>query len=230
MDRAFASGTAGTPPAAPASPSIGYPTPGNPSSGVPATKPGAHWYHMITEEIRAVIVAAGLVPDHEDLTQLKDALDALYLPSSTSGYMLVRDEKSSGRSGGSTSVGANVRTLNTVVSNNIAGASLASNQVTLPAGTYRISADPSVLTSNIHRAYLYNVTDSAVAILGKSANGTDTAASEGIDSISTIRGRITIASPKVFEVRHYTNQAGNFGAAVSNSGVEVYTTLEIIKE
>lgn len=74
MDRAFASGASGTPPTAPASPSIGYPTNGNAGTGTPATKPGEYWYHMITEEMRAVIAAAGLTPSQSNLTQLLQAL------------------------------------------------------------------------------------------------------------------------------------------------------------
>lgn len=76
MDRAFSSGALGTPPSAPASPSIGYPTSGNAGSGTPPTKPGAYWYHMVTEEIRGVLVAAGLTPDQGDVTQLLQALRA----------------------------------------------------------------------------------------------------------------------------------------------------------
>lgn len=76
MDRAFLSGAAGSAPTAPASPSIGYATGGNPSTGTPATKPGPWWYHMITEELRAVIAAGGLTPSQSDITQLLQALPA----------------------------------------------------------------------------------------------------------------------------------------------------------
>lgn len=79
MDRIFESGAAGSPPSAPASPSSGYPTAGNPQTATPATKPGPWWYHQITEELRAVIVAAGLTPDHTDINQLLDALTLLGL-------------------------------------------------------------------------------------------------------------------------------------------------------
>ena len=78
MDRIYASGAAGTPPSVPASPSSGYPTAGNPGAGTPATKPGPYWYHMITEEMMQVIIAAGITPAPGTLTQLKQALDALY--------------------------------------------------------------------------------------------------------------------------------------------------------
>lgn len=76
MDRAFSSGSSASPPAAPASPSIGYPTSGNSGTGTPATKPGPYWYHMITEELRGIIAAAGLTPTQADVTQLLQALRA----------------------------------------------------------------------------------------------------------------------------------------------------------
>lgn len=77
MDRAYLSGAAGTPPDAPAVPSVGYPQPSNPGLGVQATKPGKYWYYMITEEIRAVVAAAGITPDQGDVTQLAQAIAEL---------------------------------------------------------------------------------------------------------------------------------------------------------
>lgn len=77
MDRVFESGAAGSPPSAPASPSTGYPTAGNPQTAIPATKPGPWWYHMITEELRALIAAAGLTPSHTNLTQVRDAIQSM---------------------------------------------------------------------------------------------------------------------------------------------------------
>lgn len=76
MDRVFESGAVVVPPSAPVSPSTGYPTNGNPIGGVPATKPGEYWFHMITEELRAVIAAAALTPAHGTLNQLLQALPA----------------------------------------------------------------------------------------------------------------------------------------------------------
>lgn len=74
MDRAFQSGASASPPTPPASPSIGHPTGGNPATGTPPTTPGDYWFHMITEEIRALIVAAGLTPSYTDIGQLLQAL------------------------------------------------------------------------------------------------------------------------------------------------------------
>lgn len=77
MDRVFATGATGAPPAAPATPSSGYPTAGDPQAGTPATKPGPYWFYQITEELRAVIVAAGLAPSHLAVNQLSLAIQAL---------------------------------------------------------------------------------------------------------------------------------------------------------
>lgn len=85
MDRAYASGAAGIPPAPPAVPSIGYPQTANPGLGVPATKPGAYWYHMVTEELSAVVEAAGLTPDPLALNQLSMAMQAAGYRASAAG-------------------------------------------------------------------------------------------------------------------------------------------------
>jgi hypothetical protein len=74
MDRVWKSGASGTPPVHTENASSGYPTAGNPGTGTPATKPGPWWYHMITEEIRAVIADAGLTPDKAQTNQLLAAI------------------------------------------------------------------------------------------------------------------------------------------------------------
>ena len=73
-NRKWESGASATPPAAPGSPSTGYPTEGDPLAVIPPTNPGAFWFHAIGEEIRAVIVDAGLTPALGTLTQLRDAI------------------------------------------------------------------------------------------------------------------------------------------------------------
>lgn len=73
-NRSFESGAAASPPAAPASPSVGHPTAGDPQAAVPATKPGPYWFYQLGEELRAVLTAAGITPDKGTLTQLLTAL------------------------------------------------------------------------------------------------------------------------------------------------------------
>lgn len=64
-------------PVAPAAPANPYFTGGNPGGGVAATTPGEWWFHMMTEELRNAIVAAGLTPDHTVLNQLATAIGLL---------------------------------------------------------------------------------------------------------------------------------------------------------
>lgn len=73
-NRVWASGAAASPPTAPAAPSVGYPTAGDPLIALPATKGGAYWFHQLGEELRAIQTAAGITPDEANLTQLLSAL------------------------------------------------------------------------------------------------------------------------------------------------------------
>lgn len=90
MDRTYEAGAAANPPSPPATPSTGYPFNGDPATGQAATQPGAWWFHMITEEIRGVIAAAGITPDHTQVNQLLAALQAgfgLGLSKTNAGYV-----------------------------------------------------------------------------------------------------------------------------------------------
>ena len=115
----------------------------------------------------------------------------------------VRDEKANGTAGGTNIAGVNIRDLNTIKTNEITGASVSSNQITLPAGTYYIDGSAPTYRTGYGHVYLYNVTDSANEIYGYNdyANPTDGA------SRSHVIGRFTIASQKVFELRHYAHTA-----------------------
>ncbi len=144
-------------------------------------------------------------------------------------YMFVQDQKTSGTQGGSSSSGVNIRVLNTVVVNTISGASLASNQVTLPAGTYRIAAVAPAVRPNNERLYVYNTSTSATVLLGTSLRSSS-ADTEGFNT--TVSGQITLGSTGVLELRHYI--AGAFatlglGDAVSDGQTEVYASMEITK-
>jgi len=75
-NRKWQSAAAGSPPSVPGSPSSGFPTNGNPGTSTPATIPGDWWFHQIGEELRSVIVAAGLTPTHSAVNQLLAALSA----------------------------------------------------------------------------------------------------------------------------------------------------------
>tara|TARA_R100000329_G_C7566999_1_gene200602 strand:+ start:32 stop:604 length:573 start_codon:yes stop_codon:yes gene_type:complete len=118
----------------------------------------------------------------------------------------VRDEKGTLVHGGSAGANTdNIRVLNTVKTNEITGASLSSNQITLPAGTYFCEAFANGCMVDHHRAFLYNVTDSSVELIGQQYYAT--AFSNLGDNTSMIFGRFTISAQKVFELRHRTQSA-----------------------
>jgi len=143
----------------------------------------------------------------------------------------VRDEKSATTNGGDAAAGTdNIRVLNTVVTNEITGASLASNRITLPAGTYYCDATAPVFSVNMHRAFLYNVTDSSVTLLGIPQYATSFSALGGNNSV--VMGRFTISGEKVFEIRHRTESAkatNGLGNDMNDGRLSIYTTVVIRK-
>jgi hypothetical protein len=139
----------------------------------------------------------------------------------------VRDEKTAGTSGGTFTTGAwRTRDLNTEITNEITGASLASNQITLPAGTYFIQARVPTQATNNTVSKLRNITAGSDVIIGSSGLAMWNAA---VEWNSWIVGRFTIAGETVFEIQHNCSYTGTFGTA-SNLGVtEVYTEVQIWK-
>ena len=142
----------------------------------------------------------------------------------------VRDEKASGISGGASVAGTQIRTLNTVKTNTIPGASLASNQITLPAGTYIITATVQNYRADCHRIFFYNVSSGTYAIIGMSRYN---AIADNMSVESTLMGVITIASTSVFDLREYrltgSADTNSLGLAVNMGQIEVYADVFIEK-
>lgn len=151
-------------------------------------------------------------------------------PAWTSPLILhVQDQKAQNTAGGNFATGAwRTRDLTTALVNNIAGASLATNAITLPAGTYWCDASAPGYAVNSHQARLYQTSGTPALIL----NGT-TERSEGVTGTTTrsvVRGQFTLASQQTLELQHScsnTNGAG-FGLA-ANQGPEVYSDVLITR-
>jgi len=145
-------------------------------------------------------------------------------------YAIVKDEKANGSQSGTFTSGAWRTRVFSDIDTNIDGVSLSSNQITLPAGTYKINAKAAGYKVGTHRAKLVNVTDTADVILGSIG----TAHSDGMTIYSFVEGVFTITAGKVFELQHrcYTTQTNNgFGGpgALFGTDVEIYAQVEIIK-
>ena len=155
-----------TPPDAPVSPSNGYPSNGNPSSGQSATQPGAHWFYKIGEELRNLIVNAGLIPADGDLTQLYQAVKGLI----SSGGAI----KSPVR----VATTANIATLS-------GGAPSTLDGIALAAGDRILVKDQTTASQN----GLY-----VVATLGTGSNGTWTRATDSDVSSEIVAGMLVVVA------------------------------------
>jgi hypothetical protein len=139
----------------------------------------------------------------------------------------VRDEKPAGTAAGAFTMGAfRTRTLNTVMTNEISGASLASNQITLPSGTYYIDANAPATNVNSHKSKLRNITDSSDTIIGTTEMALDPGS---VCTRSIVAGRFTITAQKVFSVQHRCTVDGQFGTLADVGVVEVYAEAMIWK-
>ena len=143
----------------------------------------------------------------------------------------VRDEKTAGTGGGTFTSGAwRTRDLQTVKTNEIAGASLAANQIVLPAGTYFFQARCPAWACDNHVARLYNITDAADIMIG---SGNWENSGTGSQGWCVVQGRFTLASPKTIELQHRTDTTvatnGLGHAAGIDSKNEVYSEILIWK-
>lgn len=147
-----------------------------------------------------------------------------------SALLHVRDEKASGTDGGTFTSGSfQTRTLNTVMTNEISGASLTSNQIILPSGTYYIDATAEAFRVESHRLKLRNITDSSDVLIGTSNYA---AGGNNVGNNSNVTGRFTISAQKTFEIQHRcgsTITGNGLGAPSGFSIVEVFTNVQIWK-
>lgn len=141
----------------------------------------------------------------------------------------IREEQPSGTNAGTSVAGTQTRVLNTIKKNTITGASLSSNQITLPAGEYDIISRAPSSTASFHKISFYNITDAVPIIIGSNAFASSGTSSQ---TDSKLIGSITVPSIKVFELRHYIDTAVSstgLGRAVTSGDVEVYTEIFIKK-
>lgn len=142
----------------------------------------------------------------------------------------VRDEEASGTAGGDFNSGAwRTRTLNTEKTNQIAGASLSANQITLPAGTYWLYATAPGTYVDAHKLKVANITDVSDLLVGNGSFNPSTFAQIQTSYVS-VMGLFTLAAQKVIALQHrcQTTRAGNgFGNSTSFGVVEVYAEVMI---
>lgn len=143
---------------------------------------------------------------------------------------IAENNQSSGTDGATlTSDADTVRALNTLVYNRNTMASLSSNRLTLPAGTWRIDWEAMVggdADNGSHQSFLYNQSDSSEVKRGTSGEYNSTSG-EAKNISSCGCAVVTIAGPKAFEIRHRSSYGGGTmrQGESSSFGTEVYTRV-----
>ena len=114
-----------------------------------------------------------------------------------------------------------LRSINTTGLNTIGGASLASSQIVLPAGTYEADIvtvfNDTNTSSDGRKARLRNITDAATALV--SLQGYQGGAFN--DNI-LLKGLFTITATKTFQIQNWAANGYAGGVAASSGEVELY--------
>lgn len=147
-------------------------------------------------------------------------------------YILIQDQKATNTDGGDFNAGAwRTRDLNTEVSDAGGHASVASNQITLAAGTYRCRISAPAYQVGRHQTRLRDITNTATLLMGSCGYSV---ASGGNQTHSFIAGRFTLAGTTILEVQHQgeNTQASSvgFGVASHFGDYELFTSAEFEKE
>lgn len=127
------------------------------------------------------------------------------------------------------------RELNTVLINTIPGASLASDQITLPAGTYKVSAVSPSYSSGEQaiRARIYDATAAAALVSGpNSAARYDTGTGSPYPFQSwlnpTVQGYFTLTAAHTVELQtHSISPVGSYDKRVNSGDPEIYNDVLI---
>ena len=109
---------------------------------------------------------------------------------------------------------------------------MASNQITLPTGTYYVEASAPARNCDQHKVFIYNASDTADILVGHSEYRSAATAPGDAHSRSHVSGRFTLAAEKDIELRHYIVAAkavNGLGQATTTGQVEVYSDILIWK-
>ena len=142
---------------------------------------------------------------------------------------IFNETQSSGTNGGTATSGSWFkRVLNTTVVNNIVGCSIASSVITLPAGTYCVTALAPNYKTDKSQFRLQNTTDATTIIYGTS-NIAPAGANTGMTG--TVQAYFTLAAQKDIELQNRVESTfATFGLGIAASfGGEVYATIQIEK-
>lgn len=146
-------------------------------------------------------------------------------------YVCVRDKKNQNTNGGTFTLGAwRKRDITEELVDTGSICSIATNQITLAAGTYRCLISAPAYRVAAHQARLWDTSNGgALLVLGTTEVAGDAAYSI---TRSWISGRFTLAAESVLEVQHYcTATLADEGFGIkANITDEIYTVAEFWRE
>jgi hypothetical protein len=132
--------------------------------------------------------------------------------------------------GGTFTAGSYVkRTLNTTLQNTITSCTLTSSVISLPAGTYEVTAVAPATEVNANKLRLQDTTTPATLIQGQN---TFASGFGGARSNAPLQGVFTITATTNVELQHRcgtTITTNGLGTACNFSDNEIYATIQIVK-
>ena len=148
-----------------------------------------------------------------------------------SALLHVVNQQPTNTNGGGTTASSFVKIpFNTVKTNEITGASLSSSQITLPSGTYYLSAQTPLYRTNEFKMILRNTTDSTYDLFGNGGTANQTYA---VNTFASIDGRFTISAQKVFEIQMWTQRTQTngfgYGVGITDGQATIFASAKIWK-
>lgn len=146
------------------------------------------------------------------------------------------DQKASGTSGGNPTAAAwTTSTINTQISNSISGASLATNQITLPTGSYLVDFSRTFYATRRSKLRFRSVTDAAKTYYANQADASeDPSGGAGTyhRTSAVLNGSAVVtvtAATEAFDLQYYVEQTftDGLGRAQTLGVVESYATVTI---
>lgn len=143
----------------------------------------------------------------------------------TAAMLHVAQVATAGTLGGTSLAGAGqTRILDTVLVNNIPGASLSANTITLPAGRYWVEASAPAVQVNNHNLRLVQVAGAVIVKAGRTVlNGSD----QGHAQLSH---QLIVTSTQQYTLSHYTQSAvasSGLGTGLANGDPETFAEVVI---
>lgn len=195
------------------------------TTNVPPSAVVQQWLAAVDSSDQAASIAALQTALTAVQTSLGEKASASAFNTSQQ-MMHVYDRK--GGDGGTFTSGAwRTRDLNTIGVNTITGASLASNRVILPAGTYFITGYAPARNVGNHKARLYNVTTAAAVAYGQNQIATEWSYTS---NTSTVKVFVTFTVTTTIELQHQcaiTFESYGFGQWTGFGEDEIYAMLTV---